>query len=235
MRIYSFITGEGGYCALAVPEEGPSRAILTAGEASVTATGTAPVEEGRASLSTDEQGIDIEIGWTPAGPFVQFDMGISRVGFNPVAVSGRSGEETLSGPGIAWALPEDGFSAIRTIWAVDSDSSLLVLASVRPEDAREHGEEIVGAGRLTPDHDPYDFSQPLVSTHYGADGSHVRANLELWGDDEETGAMSAAERGSGTRTSGGAMSVNGSHLAVARFAWSFEGKPAVGGYEILTA
>ena len=44
-----------------------------------------------------------------------------------------------------------------------------------------------------------------------------------------------AERGSGTRTSGGAMSVDGTHLAVARFAWKLEGKPAVGGYDILTA
>lgn len=233
MRIYSFITGEGAYCSLAVPEAGPARAILAARDSAITATATRPVEEGRATLATDEQGIEIEIAWTPAGPFVQFDMGISRVGLNPVAVSGRSGDETLSGPGVAWALPEDGISAIRTVWAVDRASSLLVLISIRPEDAREHGEEIVGAGRLASGNDPHDFAAPLLSTHYGPEGLHERANLELRGDDEDEDGI-IIERGSGGRTAGGAMSVEGSHLSVARFAWRIEGEPAVGGYDILT-
>ncbi len=231
MRIYSFITGEGGYCSLAVPEAGQTRAILTAGEGAVTATGSSPAEEGRAVLATDAEGIEIEISWSPAGPFIQFDMGVSRIGVNPIAVSGRSGEQTLAGPGVAWALPADGFSAIRTVWAVDAASSLLVLVALRPTDAREHGEEIVGAGRLTPEQPPIDFTQPLISTHYDAAGLHERANLELWGEDEETIAL---ERGSGRRTSGGAASIDGSHLAVARFSWAFDGKPAVGGYEILS-
>ena len=67
-----------------------------------------------------------------------------------VAASGSDPDGPLSGPGVAWELPEDGWSAARTIWAITANSELVVLVSLRPEDSREHGEETARGGAHRP-------------------------------------------------------------------------------------
>ncbi len=226
MRMFSFIDGELGYCVLLEGPHGAQALRIGDGE-SVRASSAEPIEEGRATLRSDEG--PLEISWSPAGPVLEFAIEDAIVSLYGIAASGTQGEGRLSGPGVAWELPDEGYSALRTVWAITARSDLLVLISLRPEDARDHSEELVGAARIMARDEPYGYVEPLLSTEYDESGIHTRATLELW---TEEGA--AAERGAGHSISGGAISTPFGRLEAARFAWSLGGSPAVGGYEILT-
>ena len=89
-----------------------------------------------------------------------------------------------------------------------------------------------GDGRRSahrPRDEPIAYAEPLLSTEYDEAGAHLRATLELWTEEDDY-----PERGGGRRVSGGTIATPYGQLAAARFAWSFRGTPAVGGYEILT-
>jgi hypothetical protein len=226
MRLISFIAGERGYCSLVDGAAGAS--VLRLGEGEPTrAVSTEPGAEGRARLE-GERG-PVEVSWTPAGPALEFAIGEAVLTTYGVAASGTDPEGALSGPGVAWELPENGWSALRTVWAITARSRLALLVALRPEDSREHGEELVGAARIAPDEEPLAYVEPLLSTEYDEAGAHTRATLELWADGD-----GMAERGGGRRIGGGAVGTSYGRLEAARFAWSIGGDPAVGGYEILT-
>jgi hypothetical protein len=222
----TFIDGGLGYCALLEGAEG-SQALRIGDHGVVRASSDAPIEEGRALL--DSEAGALEVSWSPAGPQLEFAIDEAIVSLHGIAATGSQGDATLAGPGIAWDLPEGGYSALRTVWAITAKSSLLVLVSMRPEDSRDHGEELVGAARIEPKGETYGYVEPLLSTEYDANGIHTRATLELWTDDD-----GAAERGAGRCIASGAISTPMGRLEAARFAWSLGGSPAVGGYEILT-
>jgi hypothetical protein len=226
MRMFSFIDGERGYCVLLEGPDGAQALRIGDGE-SVRASSGEPIEEGRAILNSDA-GL-FEISWSPAGPMLEFAIDDVIVSLYGIAASGAQGDLQISGPGVAWELPDEGYSALRTVWAITAKSDLLVLISLRPEDVRDHGEELVGAARIMARDEPYGYIEPLLSTEYDETGIHTRATLELW--TEEGGA---AERGAGHSIAGGAISTPLGRLEAARFAWSLGGSPAVGGYEILT-
>jgi len=171
----------------------------------------------------------VEVSWSPAGPVLEFAIEDAILATYGVAASGSDPDGPLSGPGVAWELPEGGWSAARTIWAITAKSELVVLVSLRPEDSRDHGEEMAGAARIVPRDEPTAYTEPLLSTEYDETGTHIRATLELW-----TEADDYPERGGGRRVSGGAIATPYGQLAAARFAWGFRGTTAVGGYEILT-
>jgi hypothetical protein len=227
MRLLSFIDGADGYTAmLEAAGDTDANAIRLAADA--VARGSAEeVDEGR-GLYTTESG-PLEASWSPAGPKLEFTIGDGAVTLYGVAGSGSHGEEPFSGPGVAWELPDSGYSALRTAWAITAQSDLLVLIAIRPEDSRDHGEELVGAARIMAREEPYGYAEPLLSTEYDEAGTHTRATLELWAEGAER-----AERGGGLRVCGGGLSTEAGRLEAARFEWTIGGERAVGGYEILT-
>ena len=71
---------------------------------------------------------------------LEFAIDEAVVAIYAVAASGNDPDGPMSGPGIAWELPEHGWSAARFVWAITAKSRLIVLVSLRPEDSRDHGE-----------------------------------------------------------------------------------------------
>jgi hypothetical protein len=226
LTLISFVGGEEGYCALLGDERG-STAVVCAGDERLRASG-GPVVEGRNALASDEG--EVEISWNPAGPMLQFAMDPDEIRVHAIAASLIGPGGPLSGPGVLWDLPAHGHSAIRTAWAATAKSALTVLVATRPEDSREHGEEVVGAARIIPGAEPFGFVEPLLSTEYDAEGAHTRATLELWQSEEE----GAPARGAGIRVAGGGASLAEARLEAARFRWSLDGAQAIGAYEIVT-
>lgn len=151
----------------------------------------------------------------------ELDRGDQREG-------GGSGLEAL---GVAWKFSSaDGIAALRTIWAAVGDR-LLVGFAARPQGAGDHASEETGFAAIRNDGSVDSYAEPLLSTEYDAAGAHTRATLELWGEEEGM----PADRGAGTRSSGGSVRLGPATLAAARFEWRFAGVPGLGGYEIFTA
>ena len=197
MRMFSFIDGERGYCVLLEGPEGAQALRIGDGE-TVRAAAEGPIDEGRATLQSESG--PLEISWSPAGPMLEFAIDTAVVSLYGIAASGTQDGRSMAGPGVAWELPDGGYSALRSIWAISAKSDLFVLISLRPEDARDHGEELVGAARIMARDEPYGFVEPLLSTEYDEHGIHTRATLELWAEDD-----GPAERGAGRRIAGGAV------------------------------
>lgn len=227
MTLLSFAGGERGYCVMLADAAG-ARAVRLLPAGRLEASSPERGEQGRQKL--DSESGPVEIAWTPAGPLLEFSVGIPAVRAYGVAASVAVGEETFSGAGVVWELPAYGFSAWRTIWAATEKRGLTLLVAGRPEGSTTHDEELIGAARMIPNADPYGYAEPLLSTEYDATGLHVRATLELWPDFDEH----APERGGGRRVEGASLNGEGRRLEAARFAWSLDGSAAVGGYEILT-
>lgn len=230
LTLVSFVGGESGYCALLGSDEG-SAAVIEGDEA-IRASG-GPLGEGRVVLESDAG--ETQVSWNPAGPMLEFGIGPEGVRVHAVAASLIGAGGPRSGPGVLWDLPASGHSALRTAWAATAKSALTVLVAARPEDSREHGEEIVGAARILPGAEPFGYAEPLLSTEYDGDGAHTRATLELWQSEGEA----APARGGGVRIAGGSASLGAasrsdSRLEAARFRWSLDGAQAVGAYEIVT-
>jgi hypothetical protein len=226
VRSISLLSGERGYCSLLEGASG-SRALMLGDGDPVEAAAEDPAEEGRARLE-GERG-PLEVSWTPAGPALGFAVDGATASVHGIAASGAGPGGAVSGPGVAWELPDDGFATVRTLWAVTAKSELFVLVALRPEGAHEHGEELVGAARIAPREEPLPYAEPLLSTEYDEAGAQRRATLELWAEDAEL-----ADRGAGRRIAAGGLTTPYGRLEAARFAWAFRGEPAAGGYEILT-
>lgn len=225
LGLLSFVGGEG-YTVLTFGPGG-SQALVWSPQRLRHATSTEPAEQGRAMLDSD--GGSLEIAWSPAGPMLEFGIGSDGIRSYAVA-AGATGDDGMSGPGVAWELPAEGYSALRTIWAATDEGGLTLLVAVRPEGGSSHEEEVIGAARLIAGAEPYGYVEPLLSTEYDRAGRHVRATLELWAGAEEH----VPERGGGQRVGGGKLESPAGRLEAARFAWKLDGSVAVGGYEILT-
>jgi len=227
LRLLSFVADKRGYCAMLAAED-RAEALLTDGTDTSEASATAPVEQGRAALENGDG--SVELGWSPAGPMLEFGMGEESVRAYAILGSATRSDGNSSGPGVAWELPSAGFAAIRTLWAVTEKGDLLLLVAVRPEGSASHEEEVIGAARIFKGAEPYGYVEPLLSTEYDGAGLHTRATLELWaGEDEHV-----PERGGGLRVVGGTLDGPAGRLEAARFSWRLDGKSAIGAYEILT-
>ena len=226
LGLISFVGGGDGYCVLASGPDG-SEMLRWSPEGSSRATSQADAEVGRAALQGDDG--EVEIAWSPAGPMLEFGIGEQGIRAYAVAASATGSGSEMSGPGVAWELPAEGFSALRTIWAATDKGGLTLLVSARAEEGASHEDEAVGAARLIPGAEPYGYVEPLLSTEYDGAGAHVRATLELWAGEEEP----TPERGGGLRVGGGALETPAGRLEAARYAWKLNGAQAVGGYEIL--
>ncbi len=117
----------------------------------------------------------------------------------------------------------------RSIGVVFGDGGLLALSAVRPEEAGDHGGEVVAAVLCGADGAPVDVSEALLSTEYGPDGVQRRATLELWVDEEEGQPL----RGAGTLISASSVRHPGLHADIAFFRWSLEGREGLGHYEVV--
>jgi hypothetical protein len=226
VRLLSFIDGAEGYGALVANGDG-AVALRADGERERIARSGEQLDDGRARLESD--GGPVEVSWSPAGPVLELPLGRATVGVHQIVVSTRDEQGDASGPGVAWQLPEGGYTALRTLWATTSKGAVLLLVAARPDGSPEHGDELVTAAKIVPGAEPYGYGDPLLSTEYDESGEHRRATLELWvGEDEHM-----PERGAGRRRAGGELEVGSRSLAAARFDWSLDGAAAVGAYEIL--
>lgn len=226
VQLLSTVGGKRGYMAVASDHHG-TRAIRRDGDATSVLRAAEELGEGRIELRGE--GGAAELSFSPAGPMLQFEMGPGPARVHGIAASVSGAGGALSGPGVLWDLPLAGSSLLRTAWAATSKGALTVLVAVRPADAEEHGEEVVGAARMLPGAEPYGYAEPLLSTEYDEGGEHIRATLELWLDGDEH----QPERGGGLRLCGGRDEGPGGELLAARFGWSLGGVEAIGAYEIL--
>ena len=226
MRLISFIDGERGYCTLVDGPAGGVALRLGAGEP-LRAESPQPAEEGRAGLDSDAG--PVEVSWSPAGPMLEFGVNGSGLSIYPVAASGSDPEGALSGPGVACDLPDGGWSAARTVWAITAKSRLIVLVALRPEDSREHGEEVVGAARIMPGDGSARLRRAAALDRIRR-GRHPHAGdarALVGGRPPRRARRRHADRRRCDLDPYG-------RLEAARFAWAIRGTAAVGGYEIFT-
>ncbi len=187
--------------------------------------------EGTLRLQSDDAGatiLGIAAHATPLG----FESDGRSISAQAIGVSAELPDGTgFDGPGVSWAF-EGGAEAqaIRTAWALLADGSLFLLFATREAGVAEHASESIGTARISKDGAVQGWAEPLLSTEYDAAGDHVRATLELWG--EEEGAL--PDRGAGTRLLGGRVG-SGLELAGACFEWRLAGSRGIGAYEIITA
>lgn len=234
-RLISFAEADGdGYGAVAISAERGGAHFSGAG-GKVNALSDVAASRGDGVLRLGAGGLaegavlGIAAHTSPLG----FELGEATITLQAVGVSADlPGGGQMEGRGVAWSFPAElgELSAIRTIWALLGDGSLLAIFTLRAKGVSDHAEERIGAARIGKDGAIGGWEEPLLSTEYDAAGGHVRATLELWADED----AGLPERGAGDRRSGGSAALGSSELAAARFDWRLLGKPGIGGYEIVT-
>jgi hypothetical protein len=233
-RLISFAASDGdAYGAIALA--GEDAAAFTGDGTATHAIDDAAAERGDGAIRLPGgDGGDLVLGIAAGTSPLGFETQDGRtVNVQAVGISGDlPGGVSFEGPGVSWTL-EGGESpaAVRTLWSIQADGSLLVLFAVRDPGAGNHAEETLGAGLIQRDGKVDSYTQPLLSTEYDAAGEHTRATLELWGSEEDE----IPTRGAGKRRFGGLAHLGEGALAAARFDWRLEGIGGVGGYEIFTA
>lgn len=232
-RLLSFAEPDGdAYGAVAVTGEHAAACLCGgAGEVAPLRLDDAEVSRGEGSVRIGGKD-GIVLGLASQTSQLGFEVGSgATVSVQAVGVSGEGPDGSgFEAQGAAWAFqgsPEVG--AVRSAWARLGDGSLLVLFALRPADAADHADEALGAARIARDGAVAAWTEPLLSTEYDPSGAHVRATLELWGEEE----AAPADRGAGTRRSGGSARLGGAALAAARFEWRLNGLSGFGGYEIV--
>lgn len=233
-RLISFAASDGDvYGAIALTGEDAGAAFTGDGSATHSIDDAA-AERGDGAIRFPAEGGDLVLGIAAGTSPLGFETQDGRtVSVQAVGVSGDlPGGGSFEGPGVSWTF-EGGPSpaAVRTLWSLQADGSLLVLFAVRDAGAGNHEDETLGAALIERDGKVESYAQPLLSTEYEAAGEQTRATLELWGDEE----AEVPTRGAGKRRFGGAAQLGDSNLVAARFDWRLEGVGGTGGYEIFTA
>jgi hypothetical protein len=119
-------------------------------------------------------------------PAHELDLGFDQL----CQVSGRAligGEQqTIEASGVRGTrvgIDLVGSDSVRAAWAWFDPGDAFALVAVRPRKQRGHGRDAVSASVLEPSAaEP--VADPRLSTTYGADGSPLRAGLELWLEEE---------------------------------------------------
>jgi hypothetical protein len=197
--------------------------------------------DGDATAALDLDGISVQLE-------------LSRIG-EPVSLRGeRSGAEELAVCRVLGELRQGGdarrlaclgvrleavseadpgdVALTRSIAVAFSDGGILALRAARPRGASDHGDEEITAAIADPDGEVTQVREPLLSTQYDAAGRHVRANLELWPEQDEAGPPL---RAAGSIVCGTSLAVGERRLDLAFFRWSMDGRPGLGRYEVLSA
>lgn len=233
-RLISFAASDGdAYGAIALDGE-DAAAAFTGDGATTHAIGDVRAERGDGAIRLPGgDGADLVLGIAAGTSPLGFETQDGRkVSVQAVGVSGDlPGGGSFEGPGVSWTLEGDPPpAAVRTLWSLQADGSLLVLFAVRDPGAGNHAEETLGAALIQRDGKVESYAQPLLSTEYDAAGEQTRATLELWGDEESE----VPARGAGKRLFGGSAQLGEGALVAARFDWRLEGVGGAGGYEIFT-
>jgi hypothetical protein len=128
----------------------------------------------------------------------------------------------------AWGQPARG-ARLRSLYVRGRDEAVTLFA-VRPARSEHHGDELLAAHLAKPGEDPVRFENARLSTVYDGEGRPRTAGLELYMPGTEYPRRVAGEA---------VQEVNfgqaGDHLQAAFFRWSFDGSPAQGGYQLVTA
>lgn len=232
LRVISFRAAtEPGYGFVAASEQ-TGYGLLATEHASFTLPEATPSPgQGVVSLRADKG--RITAGVTAETTPISFELGGDlRADVQAVTVSAESdGPLGVEGHGVAWALhglEQHSGGTMRLAWAALGKAGLLLLVALRPADAGNHAEELVGAARIGTDGQVRTYVEPLLSTEYDPAGRHRRASLELW---SEEGPM--ADRGAGTKVLGEVLDLGGRQASLAAFDWRITGSAGPGGYELL--
>ena len=190
-----------------------------------------------ASLTDDWRltgdGVELEVvaGGAPSELRDGFDELVSvrgRLAERPVHCLGRRGERA--------ALDPASYESIRDVSAWFSPNDGIALLAARRRGSRGQDVEFLTVsafeeGRALP------IADPRMSTTYAADGSPIKAGLELWletSDDEEDETLRYPRRAAGEAAGRPAATVAGPLAAQARlFRWHSHGNEGAGVYLIV--
>lgn len=147
-----------------------------------------------------------------------------------VRVSGRKiGVRCLGQRGRRWGTPDSGSVALTrslSLW-LGADRAV-ILAAVRPTQARSHEDEAVAAF-VVEGGQPLEVVDALLSTTYDAGLRQRRAGLELWM--QEDGGF--ARRAAGEALCATTVALGELRLESAAFSWRMEGREGTGRYDVL--
>jgi hypothetical protein len=232
------------------PERGLSGTVRPAGAALVfdhedvlAASAEASVElgdgEGPVAARAELDGVSVRLELANVGHTVRLES--AAAGSEELSVCRITGElqrgertEPVACLGIRSEGDEPDFSRVsleRSVAVAFSDGGLLALRSARPRGAESHGDEEVVAVVAEPNGEVTRIEEALLSTQYDEEGRQVRANLELWPDDEDPGPPL---RAAGSIVCGTTLPLAEQRLDVAFFRWSMGGRPGLGRYEVST-
>lgn len=137
--------------------------------------------------------------------------------------------DCLGQRGHSWGEPDWGdLVEARTITAWAGPSLAASAVALRQAGARAHDRDAVAATFFGPE-GPVAIADARLSTTLDGDGRQRRASMELYASDEDSVAVRAA----GQVVCGTTLDLGRLALDTSFFAWSFEGHPAVGRFDVL--
>lgn len=155
---------------------------------------------------------------------------LCRVSGSVRAGSRRTRVDCLGQRGHQWGAPDwERIALARTVSAWFEDGTGVALASVRPDGAAGHADEVVGAALLGGDAIAA-VAEPLLSTTLDGEGRQRRASMELW---ETRGDDAYPHRAAGEAVCGTTLELGRLQLDCAFFRWRMEGRQGVGRYDVL--
>ena len=137
--------------------------------------------------------------------------------------------DCLGQRGRSWGVADWSRIALtRSLAAWLDDGGSLTVTAVRPEGAESHAEEAIW-GALLDAEGTVPIANPRLSTTYDGDGHQRRAGLELWVAEDDD----YPRRGAGQVLCGSSVELGLLRLDCAFFVWHFDGREAVGRYDVL--
>ena len=129
----------------------------------------------------------------------------------------------------SWGTADwDRIALTRTLGAWSTEGPSVLFSAVRSAKAESHADEARWAVLLDAE-GGRDIDDPRVSTTYDGDGHQRRAGLELWVGEEDD----YPRRGAGHVLCGSTVELGSLVLDCAFFAWTLDGREAVGRYDVL--
>jgi len=129
----------------------------------------------------------------------------------------------------SWGTADwDRIALTRSLGAWSDDGPSVLYSAVRPAKADSHADETRWAVLLDAE-SGQGIADPRVSTTYDGDGHQRRAGLELWVGEEDD----YPRRGAGHVLCGSTVELGSLVLDCAFFAWTLDGREAVGRYDVL--